>query len=164
MWPLYFPITYSVAATVVAVTIDGDARAAGLPANRRRLLVALGAALPALLVLPFGIGSRTWCSTDTGGAFRWGPLWWLGVGALVPVAAGVMWAFRVAGGPGQRPWNLTALVVALAIATFLVEAIGSAFSVLALCDPGSATLLVVQVVMAAAVPVVGTVAVTGRRR
>ncbi len=155
VWPLYHPITFSLAATVAAFQLNAIARATGRSDFSRRLLMALAVALLALMVVPFGLGSTTGCSSDTGGSFDWGPLWWLGPAAVLPVGVVLAGLFIAAGAWGQRPWNLAALVTGVMVGAFLVEMFVSAFSVLALCDPGSATLLVAQLALAGVPPVVG---------
>jgi hypothetical protein len=163
VWPLYQPITFSLVATVAAVTIDSDARANGRPDTRRRGLMVVAVALLALVFLPFGIGSTTHCRSDTGGSLAWGPLWWLGPAALLPVVTVLTQVFRAAGAPGRRPWNLATLVAVLAIGAFPVEVFLSVMSLFALCDPGSATLLVIHLAVAALIPIGGAVVAVRRR-
>lgn len=154
IWPLFSPVTLSGVSTVTALHLTSVARLAERSVGTRRRLVALVPLVLAPLLFPLGLGAETGCS-DTGGSYSVGPFWYLGLVAIAPVVLALQRLYRAGGAEGLRPWNAASLIVFATVIMFIVEALLSTFSLLAVCDPGTWTLLIVQLGVAAVIPVVG---------
>lgn len=151
VWPLFSPLTLSVVATVTALHLLRVARRTRKDPWVRGCLAVLPVVALAPLLLPFGLGASTGC-TDTGGSIAYGPAWYLGLVAMVPVTLLLHQLYVVAGAQGMRAWNPALGLVLLAAAMFVLETLLSVFGLFSACGTGHTGLLSLQLGLTAAVP------------